>query len=126
MAVDTTCQSLPINIRIILNQETGYNYTDTDYVLLGIIIQSLLHEPLQKAYQQYLFSGLKNTYYMPNTYNKKFLINMAHGYDDEGTFGYNVDVTHVNTSFAATAGAIVSTPNNIVKFYPKAFSSQFL
>ena len=51
---------------------------------------------------------------------------MAHGYDNEGTFGFNKDVTTVNTSFSPTSGAIVSTPSDIVRWIDSLFNKDIL
>lgn len=46
-----------------------FNYTNTDYILLGMIIEKVTNIPLEQVFQQYFMQyGLKNTFYMPATY----------------------------------------------------------
>ncbi|PIR12034.1 MAG: hypothetical protein COV52_00885 [Gammaproteobacteria bacterium CG11_big_fil_rev_8_21_14_0_20_46_22] len=108
----------------------GYNYANTDYILLGMIIEKVTHQPISQVFREYLLSlekfGLKNTYYTASGYPKTVISRVAHGYDDEGTFGYGVDVTNVSTSFSGSAGAIVSTPDDIILFLKQLFAGKIL
>ena len=108
----------------------GYQYTNTDYVLLGLVIEKATNRPVEDSFQRYLLAnpkiGLTSTYYLPRIYPNSILSRMAHGYDNEGTFGFNKDVTTVNTSFSPTSGAIVSTPGDIVRWIDSLFNKGIL
>ena len=108
---------------------TAYEYSNTNYALLGLIIQKLDHQPLAKVMQKRLFGplGLKQTMLPPITSNK-IQKPFAHGYlygsssaittgipDPPYTPKYLAaikagtvrpkDYTAVNHSFATAAGA---------------------
>ena len=108
----------------------SYKYTNTDYILLGLIIERVTHQPLTQAYNEYLLNPNKydliDTYYTANGYPHKILNNLAHGYDDEGTFGYNVDVTNLSTSFGSSASAIVSTPKDLIYWLKQLNSGKII
>jgi D-alanyl-D-alanine carboxypeptidase len=114
---------------------TDYEYSNTNYALLGLIAEKLDGRPLATAMKKRLFQplGLKNTVLPPRTSNripKPF----SHGYlygsssvaltgDPEyppdfeaaveaGTVQPN-DYTGVNHSFAAAAGSVISTANDL-------------
>jgi len=108
----------------------GYQYTNTDYVLLGMIIEKATYHSVAHNFQKYFFNNpklnLSSTYDLPYSYPAPILARIAHGYDDEGTFGYNKDVTMVNASFTPTSGAIVSTPEDIVHWIHALFTKSIL
>lgn len=104
----------------------GYQYTNTDYILLGLVLEKITKKSLTTLYKDNLFAGLHYTIYAPYCYSQTLMEKIAQGYDDEGTFGYGVDVSNVNTSFAASAGAILSTPNDVVTFLKQLFEGHIL
>ena len=116
---------------------TAYEYSNTNYALLGLIIQKLDHQPLAKVMQKRLFGplGLKQTMIPPITSNK-IQKPFAHGYlygsssaittgipDPPYTPKYLAaikagtvrpkDYTALNHSFATAAGGATSTANNL-------------
>lgn len=62
----------------------GWHYSNTNYVLLGKIIEAITHQPLSQSFQAQFFQplGLKNTYFNENYYSSNVLKRMAHGYDE--------------------------------------------
>lgn len=106
----------------------SYAYTNTDYILLGMIIEKVTKLKATEAYGRYLFKPyrLNETYYAGNRYPKGVYARMAHGYDNEGTFGYNKDITDYSLSFASTAGALVSTPGDVTQFLRKLFNGDIV
>jgi D-alanyl-D-alanine carboxypeptidase len=114
---------------------TEYEYSNTNYVLLGLVAEKVTHRPLATAMQKRLFGplGLKNTLFPVSTSNaipKPY----SHGYlygsssvalvgtpeytpefeaaVEAGTVEPN-DYTTVNHSFAYGAGAAISTADDL-------------
>ena len=65
--------------------------------------------------------NLLNTYYLPGLYSNAFLTRMAHGYNSEG-----MDVTADNMSWAYTAGAIVTTTQDLLDWWRNLFQGNLL
>jgi D-alanyl-D-alanine carboxypeptidase len=104
-----------------------YNYTNTDYVLLGMVIEKVTHQSIQKVFDHYLEAHqLDHTFYAASGYPAKFSDNIAHGYNRDSTFQLNQDVTSVSVSSAQSAGALISTPNDIVKWLRELFSGEII
>ena len=116
---------------------TDYEYSNTNYALLGLIIQQVDHRPLATAMQKRLFGplGLADTMLPPSTSNA-IPKPRAHGYlygsssvittgvpDPAYTSGYQAairagtahptDYTDVNHSFATAAGGVISTADDL-------------
>jgi D-alanyl-D-alanine carboxypeptidase len=114
---------------------TDYEYSNTNYALLGLIAEKLEGRPLAAVMRKRLFRplGLKNTVLPPRTSNK-IPKPYSHGYlygsssvaltgepeyppdfeaaVEAGTVQPN-DYTGVNHSFAAAAGSVISTANDL-------------
>ena len=105
-----------------------YHYTNTDYILLGLIMEKITQQSAAKLYQSLLFKplSLQHTFYKDNGDTAPFNAMLARGYDEEGTFGWRADVTAVNTSFAATAGGVISTPADMNQFLQALLAGQLV
>ena len=104
-----------------------YHYTNTDYILLGMIIKKVTHQSLQQVFDDYIARyHLNNTFYTPIGYPISIIQKIAHGYNRDGTFRFNKDVTQVSLSFAQSAGALISTPNDLVDWLQQLFSGKIL
>lgn len=80
------------------NQE--YRYTNTDYILLGLIIEKTTHQSLDEVFAQYLHEyHLHHTFYAGANYPSKAIQRIARGYNRDTTFSFNKDVTLVSLSF---------------------------
>lgn len=96
---------------------TGYFYSNTNYLLAGMIINAALASQ-NKSYaseiEEQIFNplGLFNTYYLPHPYNKLIFSRMAHGYYLI-YFPKVSDITSFNMSYTSTAGANVSTAHDV-------------
>lgn len=102
-----------------------YNYTNTDYILLGMIIEKATNKSLPQVFDEYLKQyDLTNTFYSPLAYSCALKHKIAHGYNRDGTFKYNTDVTSVSMSFGQSAGAMISTPNDIIRWLQALFSGK--
>jgi D-alanyl-D-alanine carboxypeptidase len=125
-----------------------YEYNNTNYVLLGLIIEKAAGKPLAQAMQERLFGplGMKQTY-LPASGDITLPEPYAHGYgygsvatvltDDEpyppdivsaaraGTLK-PTDFTGVNHSFAWAAGGAISTANDIAAWIEALVSGKVL
>lgn len=104
-----------------------YGYTNTDYILLGLVIERVTNKPIQQIFNQYLHQyHLNNTFYSPSGYPKDAIRKMAHGYNRDETFGLNTDVTFVSMSFSQSAGAMISTPHDLIDWLDQLFSKRII
>lgn len=106
-----------INEPLLFPGGEGYYYSNTNYLLAGMIIEvALLSQG--KSYADEIETrffkplNLINTYYLPHLYSKDIFIRMAHGYFPFD-FPKVTDITSYNMSFTNTAGANVSTAHDI-------------
>lgn len=103
----------------------GWKYSNTNYVLAGLIIHKVLGQPIENVMNYYLHGGFKvnlpNTFYQAHLYNSAFLSRMAHGYSSDGK-----DVTSDNMSWAFTAGAIVTTTEDLISWWRGLFQKNIL
>lgn len=95
----------------------GWHYSNTNTVLLGIVIEKILGKPIAAVYQQYILSplGLANTVWpaspaLPSPY--------AHGITETSN-GKIVDATSWSPSQSFTAGQLISTLQDM-KVWAKA------
>jgi D-alanyl-D-alanine carboxypeptidase len=99
----------------------GWRYSNTNYILLGMIIQKVTgHSPITEIRRRILVPlGLLSTSF-PLT-SKQIPPPYAHGY-----FG-PLDVTNrVNPSVAWTAGAMISTVDDVARFYRALLTGRLL
>jgi D-alanyl-D-alanine carboxypeptidase len=115
----------------------GFHYSNTNTVLLGLIIETLTGHPVEQAFQRRIFMplGLRNTHLPPRTSNA-LPAPHPNGYQ----FGTNVetmatqvlppdqqaaaragilkplDATHDNPSWGWTAGAGISTAEDLARY----------
>ncbi|MGC1381971.1 MAG: serine hydrolase domain-containing protein, partial [Candidatus Baltobacteraceae bacterium] len=87
---------------------TGWHYSNTNTVLLGTIIEQVTGRKIGDVFAERLFKplGLENTIWpangtMPEPY--------ANGITEQTPGGRPADATHWNPSWAFTAGALIST-----------------
>ena len=106
---------------------TSWAYSNTDYVLLGLIIQAVTGHPVGQELQARIFHplGLRDAYY-PYA-NPHLRTPYAHGYllGPPGTTG-PADGTVMSPSWAGAAGGIVSTAADIARFYTALLSGKLL
>jgi D-alanyl-D-alanine carboxypeptidase len=92
---------------------TQLSYSNTNYVLLGMIVEKAAGRPLAAQLSQRIFEplGLRHTSYatsseMPGSY--------LHGYFGGDT---SFDVTALSPTLFGPAGAIISTAEDLTRFY---------
>ena len=105
---------------------TDFSYCNTEYILLGMIIEKITQQSLQVVFSEYFKTyGLTHTFYMPSGYSNTEVDNaIAHGYNRDGTFSMNQDATQKTYSHAD--GAIVSTPNDLIHWLMQLFDGKIL
>ncbi len=106
----------------------GWAYSNTNYVLLGLIIEKITGHSFSNEISSRLLGkkfGLLNTYYIKNPKNSvEFLV---HSYDGAGKNSpTNTDVTIINTSWAGPAGGLISSAHDIVLWAKALFKGNVL
>lgn len=112
-------------------QYPGWDYSNTNYILLGLIAEKVTGQSAEAVIKSEVFdvAGLKDTYFATGTE----VLPVMHGYTKWGAIPYPAqvysewcDVTNINPSYAWTAGAIVSTPWDLLKFEEAMFRTDTL
>ena len=104
----------------------GWSYSNTGYVLLGLILERLTGEPLEKLVAQRVTGPL----HLHRTFlatSADFVRPYAHGYlpPSETGDGY-LDTSSWAPSFAWASGALVSTAADLARFYQALLSGRLL
>ncbi|MEV8626879.1 serine hydrolase domain-containing protein [Streptomyces sp. NBC_01268] len=95
----------------------AYSYSNTNFVVVGMLIEELTGRPVADAYERRIFKplGLRGTSYVhPDTAIKGLHVNGYLHPDAEGA--PLVDSTEQTVSWAQSAGAIISTPADLNTF----------
>lgn len=109
----------------------AWDYSNTNYILLGLIAEKVTGRPVEEILEREVFdvAGLKDTYFATDTRR----LPTMHGYTKFGAIPYPAqvyndwcDVTDTNPTYAWTAGAIVSTPWDLLKFEEAMFRTDTL
>lgn len=109
-------ESLSITDELLFKPGTNFHYTNTNYVLLAMIIE----EVTNKSYKDYIEEEIIEYFNLDNTYVADDLSipeNMAHGYYDSNQDGSKEDWTRVHPSIFWAAGDIVSTTQDICDWF---------
>lgn len=103
----------------------GWKYSNTNYVLAGMIIEKVTGEPIEKTMNAYIHAStavnLSNTYYFSGKYPPEIMARMAHGYSSGGN-----NVMHQNMSWASTAGALLSTSEDLIIWWSHLLQGKIL
>jgi D-alanyl-D-alanine carboxypeptidase len=92
---------------------TQWRYSNTNYTLLGMIIEAATDTPLAEAYRTTLYEPLGLTSTFLDCYEAP-LVDVVHGYTGSGD-GLS-DVTELHESVGWAAGGLVSTASDLVAF----------
>lgn len=114
-------------------QGTKFSYCNTNYILVGMILEKVSGLPLETLFNERIFKKypeyFKHTSYSPKTYLENELPKMARGYamhpTGHGEF-YGQDITEISLSWAGAAGAITSTASDLANWTGLLFSKDFL
>ena len=106
----------------------GWQYSSTDYILAGLIINVVTGKTIEQVMQERLLGptnyNLLNTYYSDENYPADIVKRTVHGYADID--GVLQDVTSPNISWGGAAGAMLSNTNNITLWVRALFGGQVL
>ncbi|MEV6631647.1 serine hydrolase domain-containing protein [Actinoplanes sp. NPDC051470] len=104
---------------------TDWNYSNTNYVLAGLIIEKVTGQPWQHEVQQRIIKPLHLTHtYTPVT-RRTIPAPHATGYErfpgegatpDDPKYGEPVDATELNPSYGGAAGEMISTTDDTNRF----------
>ncbi|GHJ02941.1 D-alanyl-D-alanine carboxypeptidase [Streptomyces olivaceus] len=99
----------------------GWSYSNTNYLLAGLVIEAVTDHPASTEIQRRILGplGLKNTSFPltdPDIHGTHL-----HGYDLSGR-----DVTRFSPSYDWTAGAMISTVDDLARFHRALFSGELL
>ena len=105
---------------------TQWKYTNTNYIVLGILIERVSQRPVGEQIDQRIVKklGLSHTY-LPGNGEKKL-----HGPHPQGYYlsaeGKLEDMTDLDTSLAWAAGGMVSTPSELNTFFQAVLDGRLL
>ncbi|MFE9768178.1 serine hydrolase domain-containing protein [Streptomyces sp. NPDC005808] len=111
-----------------LNNAPGaaYSYSNTNFVVGGMLIEKLTGQSVRTQYQQRIIAPLKLTgtsYVHPDT---AIAGRHANGYLPPDEAGSLVDSTEQTVSWAQSAGAIISTPRDLNTFFSALLGGRLL
>jgi D-alanyl-D-alanine carboxypeptidase len=100
---------------------TGWHYSNTNTVLLGMIVEQVSGKPIQQFYAGRIFKplALQNTSW-PTT--SAIPAPYAHGITMQTLNGKQADATHRNPTWAFTAGQMISTLDDL-KVWAKSYTT---
>jgi D-alanyl-D-alanine carboxypeptidase len=97
---------------------TSWSYSNTGYVLLGLIIEQATGSSLRQQLKARIFGPLHLRHTSSPTTNPRIAGPHAHGYLlGAGPGGTPLDVTGLSPSWAWAAGNMVSTVDDVARFY---------
>lgn len=106
---------------------TQFHYSNTNYFLLGFLIEKLTGHSLKFEMENRLIKplNLKNTFYFDDRIAKHLQKRMVHGYQYQHEYANFVplrtDVTQYTMSYAGPAAGIISTSVDIMKWVNALF-----
>ena len=92
---------------------TQWRYSNTNYTLLGMIIETATEMPLAEAYRTNIYEPLGMTATFLDCYEAP-LVDVVHGYTGSGDD--LSDLTELHESIGWSAGGLVSTPSDLTAF----------
>ncbi|MFK8844111.1 serine hydrolase domain-containing protein [Streptomyces sp. Ac-502] len=100
---------------------TGWKYSNTNYLLAGLVIEAVTHRGAPAEIQRRILAplGLRHTSFPltdPDIHGPHL-----HGYDLKGR-----DLTRFSPSYDWTAGAMISTADDLARFHRALFSGTLL
>lgn len=98
---------------------TQWRYSNTNYTLLGMVIEAAAQMPLAEAYRTHIYKPLGMTSTFLDCYEAP-VIDVVHGYTASGDT--MTDVTELHESVGWSAGGLVSTAPDLIAFARGLFS----
>lgn len=113
---------------------TGYDYSNTNYILAGMVIERASGQTVQQVFQTRFFGptyGLTDSHYVEGVFPKDVTDRMASGYfvaaamPEMASFEKD-DIKLADMSWGGAAGAIVSSPDQVNRWVRALFSGPVL
>ncbi len=108
----------------------GWHYSNTNYILTGMVIQAVTGDSIEVSMKKYLLDPLgiaQNTDFIPDKFDDQMLNRIAHGYFKMGpTILSPQDITYADNSYLGAAGANVSTAHDIAIWVKKLLDGTLL
>ena len=103
-----------------------FKYTNTNYIVLSLLAEKVTHRPLAEQITKRITEplGLNHTYY-PNPGEEEIRGTHPHGYH-RNSQGELEDITRKDPSEAGGAGAMISTPSELNKFFQAVLDGTLL
>jgi D-alanyl-D-alanine carboxypeptidase len=125
--VDTAYTSTP---NPVFRAGTGWQYSNTNYILAGMIVERLTHQRFATVLQNQILgphgAALRDSYHEPSTLPSTLLRRTVHGYDRDGPLPRDTDTTGFNSSDGGAAGALFSTTDDIARWTRQLFHGRML
>lgn len=105
---------------------SGWQYSNTNYILLGMVIEAIDQQPLSQVFQERLFGplGMTDTTFPESTVNTMAAPHFR-GITDQGQpAGATADATEWSPSVAWSAGGVVSTMADMEKWAHALFTGE--
>ncbi|MFJ5546200.1 serine hydrolase domain-containing protein [Streptomyces sp. NPDC093225] len=106
---------------------TKWEYSNTNYVLAGLIVQKVTGRPFARELEQRVIRplGLRHTYF-PAPGETSIREPHPHGYYQESAGGPLKDITEVDPSWGWAAGQLVSTNSDLNRFFTALLGGRLL
>lgn len=109
----------------------GFHYSNTNYILAGMIITQLTGHSVEEEMQQRFLGqnnlsrlNLQNTFYITHLYPSAVAPRLVHGYvEGDSIFPVDTDITDFSLSWAGAAGANVASTEDITKWVKALFTT---
>ena len=104
-----------------------FKYTNTNYIVLSLLAEKVTHRPLAEQITQRIVEplGLSHTYY-PGPEEEDIRGTHPHGYHRNTPTEDWKDITRMDPSWGGGAGAMISTPSELNKFFQATFDGTLL
>ena len=104
-----------------------FKYTNTNYIVLSLLAEKVTHRPLAEQITQRIVEplGLSHTYY-PGPGEEDIRGTHPHGYHRNTPTEDWKDITRMDPSWGGGAGAMISTPSELNKFFQATFDGTLL
>lgn len=120
---------------------TGYSYSNTNYILAGMIAAKAAGKPYADLVREMILEpqGLHSTFYSPGTYPREVIDRLAHGYfENHACTDYQPpdckeswnaplfgrDVREDSTSWAQAAGGAISNARDVTRWMRAVFEGR--
>lgn len=98
--------------KVLFMPGAGWDYSNTNWILAGMIAEKACHHSISYLFKHYFLAtehlNLSNTLYAPYQYHAAIKQRLVHGYTDQGQ-----DTIHRNMSWAASAGAMLASTEDL-------------